>query len=426
MRIPRATLLTVCSAALVAGVLAGDLSAASPKERLHAKQAQAQKVLAQVSALDRRFEASVEAWHGAQYELAAAKRQLVQTRAELRAAERQRRIAVGRLEDRVVAIYESSDTPTTLGVFLGSSSVSEILDELDAARHVADADRRLAAQTTAARDRYAKAAAETSALERQRAAAVAQRASERAQIGSMLEQRKRLLASVQSEVRTLQAEEARRQAELAAQARARLAAEQAAQRAAAQRQREEAAAAAKERAEAAQAAAAAKKPVTTTTAPATTTTAAAAADPPPPTTAPATTATTAPPPPATTTAVAPSSSPGPGHPEAATIALRYLGIKYLWGGASPSTGFDCSGLVMYVYAQLGVSLPHFAAAQYGMGKPVSRDQLQPGDLVFFDALNHVGIYIGGGQFVHAPETGDVVKITALSDFGSSYVGARRI
>jgi cell wall-associated NlpC family hydrolase len=81
---------------------------------------------------------------------------------------------------------------------------------------------------------------------------------------------------------------------------------------------------------------------------------------------------------------------------------------------------------MYVYAQLGVSLPHFAAAQYGMGKPVSRDQLQPGDLVFFDALNHVGIYIGGGQFVHAPETGDVVKITALSDFGSSYVGARRI
>jgi cell wall-associated NlpC family hydrolase len=81
---------------------------------------------------------------------------------------------------------------------------------------------------------------------------------------------------------------------------------------------------------------------------------------------------------------------------------------------------------MYVYAQIGISLPHFAAAQYGIGTPVDRADLQPGDLVFFDALNHVGIYIGGGQFVHAPQTGDVVKITALSDFGDGYVGARRV
>jgi cell wall-associated NlpC family hydrolase len=105
--------------------------------------------------------------------------------------------------------------------------------------------------------------------------------------------------------------------------------------------------------------------------------------------------------------------------------MHYLGIPYVWGGSTPG-GFDCSGLVMYVYAQLGVSLPHFAAAQYGFGTPVSRDQLQPGDLVFFDGLNHVGIYIGGGQMVHAPQTGDVVKISALTDFGTGYVGARRI
>ena len=81
---------------------------------------------------------------------------------------------------------------------------------------------------------------------------------------------------------------------------------------------------------------------------------------------------------------------------------------------------------MYVYAQLGVQLPHFAAAQYTYGSPVARDQLQPGDLVFFDDLNHVGIYIGGGQVVHAPQTGDVVKISNVSDWGSGYVGARRI
>ena len=78
---------------------------------------------------------------------------------------------------------------------------------------------------------------------------------------------------------------------------------------------------------------------------------------------------------------------------------------------------------MYVYAQLGVQLPHFAAGQYGYGSPVSRDQLQPGDLVFFDGLSHVGIYIGNGQMVHAPQTGDVVRISALSDFGNRYVGA---
>ena len=110
------------------------------------------------------------------------------------------------------------------------------------------------------------------------------------------------------------------------------------------------------------------------------------------------------------------------------IALQYLGVTYVWGGSSPATGFDCSGLVMYVFAQVGVSLPHNAAAQYGYGSPVPRDQLAPGDLVFFDGLGHVGIYIGGGQFVHAPHTGDVVKISSLSEswYAATYVGARRI
>ena len=99
---------------------------------------------------------------------------------------------------------------------------------------------------------------------------------------------------------------------------------------------------------------------------------------------------------------------------------------YVWGGASPS-GFDCSGFTMYVYAQVGVSLPHNAATQYGMGVAVSRGDLQPGDLVFFYGLGHVGLYIGGGSFIHAPHTGDVVKISSLSgSYASSYVGARRI
>jgi peptidoglycan DL-endopeptidase CwlO len=109
------------------------------------------------------------------------------------------------------------------------------------------------------------------------------------------------------------------------------------------------------------------------------------------------------------------------------IAMQYLGVPYRWGGASPSTGFDCSGFTMYVFAQVGISLPHNAAMQYGMGSAVGREFLQPGDLVFFNGLGHEGIYIGGNQFIHAPHTGDVVKISAITGwYASTYVGARRL
>jgi cell wall-associated NlpC family hydrolase len=122
------------------------------------------------------------------------------------------------------------------------------------------------------------------------------------------------------------------------------------------------------------------------------------------------------------TVVPPSSYSG-----AAGVALSEVGTPYVWAGSSPG-GFDCSGLVMYAYSKEGVSLPHSSYADWNVGTAVPKDQLQPGDLVFFDGLGHVGIYVGGGQFVHAPHTGDVVKVSNLDSgsYASSYVGARRI
>jgi cell wall-associated NlpC family hydrolase len=122
------------------------------------------------------------------------------------------------------------------------------------------------------------------------------------------------------------------------------------------------------------------------------------------------------------------SLPGDRYAAAVGIAEKYLGVPYVWGGASPS-GFDCSGLVMYVYAQLGVSLPHYTVAQYNYANAVhpSRSELEPGDLVFFAGLGHVGIYIGNNEFIHAPHTGAVVSIDSLTGwYSSEYYGATRI
>lgn len=113
--------------------------------------------------------------------------------------------------------------------------------------------------------------------------------------------------------------------------------------------------------------------------------------------------------------------------------LTSIGVDYKYGGNSHATGFDCSGLVAHVYREgYGIALPRTSFAQSQSGRPVAADELQPGDLVFYNTLNkpysHVGIYLGDGRFIHAPKTGSAVRIESLGSayWSKRWNGARRI
>ncbi|MFS2292017.1 MAG: NlpC/P60 family protein [Actinomadura sp.] len=110
--------------------------------------------------------------------------------------------------------------------------------------------------------------------------------------------------------------------------------------------------------------------------------------------------------------------------QALRAAMTKIGRPYVWGAAGPDS-FDCSGLTMWAYKQVGINLPHYTGAQWNAGTRVPQDQLQPGDLVFFYSdLHHVGMYVGNGKMLHAPRTGDVVKIAPMA--GRPYAGAVRV
>jgi cell wall-associated NlpC family hydrolase len=116
----------------------------------------------------------------------------------------------------------------------------------------------------------------------------------------------------------------------------------------------------------------------------------------------------------------------------ASLALRYLGFKYRYGGASPR-GFDCSGFTMYIYSQFGWKLPHNAAAQMELGMTVKKEDLLPGDLVFFRTLNsykinHVGIYLGEGDFIHAASGSGLITVSNMNNgyYKYKFYSARRL
>ena len=113
---------------------------------------------------------------------------------------------------------------------------------------------------------------------------------------------------------------------------------------------------------------------------------------------------------------------------AVKAALSTVGTPYRWGGESPTTGFDCSGLVRWAYGRVGVELPHNSYALYGEGRRVREARMEVGDLLFFEGLWHVGLYLGDGRMVHSPETGRNVEIVRLdaTNYGMRLVGARRV
>jgi cell wall-associated NlpC family hydrolase len=362
-------------------VLAAALAvvAASPAEpgQISSKRAEAERVLAEVDAIDMELDRAVEAFNGATVQLetisrdlAANEKRLVTARANLAAAHK-------RVAKRVLALYTSQE-PDALAVLLGASSLGDLIERIDSVNRISRDDVRIAEEVTRFRNEVRTRQQHLVQAQAQQRTIVAQRAARRSAIEGQLAERQMLLASIKDEISRLQAAERARQETLAREARAELRSTQT--QISGQEQ----------------------------------------SSPPPSDPTPA------------APAPAPSPSPPPASPPPSThggvvgIALRYLGVPYRWGGASPS-GFDCSGFLMYVFAKVGVYLPHSSYMQFRLGRFVPRSALQPGDAVFFNGASHNGIYIGGGRFVHSPHTGDVVKISSLGDswYSSTYVGARR-
>ena len=355
-------------ALLSALVFALAVTAAGSAEpaQIGSKRAEAQQVLAQIQAMDAQMEKAVEAYNAANVRLDQIKHDLEVNQARLETAKKNLVKARAQVSARLVALYTSNE-PDTLSIIFGASSLGDLIERIDSANRIADEDARIAAEVKQYRNEVQTRQQALVKAQADQVKVVAERAAQRASVQSQLAERQALYSSIKDQIAQLEAAERARQARLAAQARA-----------------------------------AAKQHSAPAPAPA-----------PAPSSSSGGSSGSSAPPPAT-------------HSSVVSIALQYLGVPYVWGGASPS-GFDCSGLTMYAYAKVGVYLPHNAAMQYGMGTPVSRSQLAPGDLVFFSGLSHVGMYIGGGRFVHAPHTGDVVKISSLSEYwyAATYVGARR-
>jgi len=357
--------------AMIAAFAVAALAGPAQANKISAKRAQIASIERQLNEFDMKLEASIEAFDGARQHLADVHAQIRENTIRLRVARHNLKVARIHLADFLVSAYKEQGSNDPTAYVLGSGSFNTLIDRVEYVQRIARSESELLDAVTSAEREISQRQAALRKEEDSAAKLVAQARAHKATIQSQLRARQQLLDSVQGDLRRLidQRREARDRA--ARERAAKLARQQASQP------------------------------------PADTGSGGSGGS----------GGTTYTPPPAGTLGE-----------QAAALAQQYLGVPYVWGGASPS-GFDCSGLVVYVYGQLGVSLPHYTGALWTSGSHVGSDQLAPGDLVFFyPDLGHVGIYIGGGLFIHAPHTGDVVKISALSDpwYASAYMGAVRI
>jgi len=326
--------------------------------------------MGQLQSLSDSLERARSQYDAATLQLAQTKRNLRENAYELHVARGNLKASQRVIRQRLVSLY-TTDQDSTIEVILGSKSLDDMITRIDSAKNVTSLDARVAGEVVQFKRLVIVHRRQLAAERAQQERLVAERAAAKASIESKIAEQQQLYASIKSQIAQLVAAQQARQLQMARMAQARLIAQQQVQQQAAQ---------------------------DTVVG---------------------------------ISAVAPDSStvvaPPPTHGGVVGIAMSQLGTPYVWGGAAPG-GFDCSGLVMWAYAQVGVSLPHSTYALFAMGVPVSRDELAPGDLVFFDGVGHVGIYIGGDEFIHAPHTGDVVKISSLDDpwYSATYVGARRI
>ena len=356
--------------AVLAAVVALDSPAPAHAGRIASARAEANAAQAQLNALYAKSDQAVQAYDKAVSQLHAVRVAIAHNKQLLGVAKRNLAAARARLGDLVVSTYKGGSNTNLDFYVLGAHSFSDLVNRIDFVNRMSQTESDILGQVRRAEQDVARRQA---ALERQRAVAaklVKTRAAERRRVMQLVAGQRQLVASLNARVRHLIDA---RQARMAAIARAKAAAARRAARLASSPTR------------------------------------------------------ISPQPPAPGGGGAPPPANSIGA-RAVQIAETQLGVPYVWGGASPS-GFDCSGLTMWVYAQLGISLDHYTGSQWNAGPHVPYDQLAPGDLVFFEpGIGHVGIYIGGGSFIHAPHTGDVVRISSLSEawYASEYQGAVRV